>query len=200
MLTRRLAPLIVLTLLAGCAGERSDEGSTFRLGMPRLPHFGTPLFMRDPTGTYRGALEKAVYAGRTSQLWGDVSLTRGCDLQGETRLEVVTQPQHGTAEIRPGRLYAVYPEADPHAACSGRLVEGVLAFYTPAPGFTGIDQAVLRAAEADGNIREVTVNITVNPAPPRTVSRSSSGLRAPRSDATPVEAPKPRQAPTDPDA
>jgi hypothetical protein len=208
MLNRRFHPLLAaapafaLLLLAGCAGDRSDEGSTFQLGLPHLPlpHFGTPLFMKDQTGTYRGSLDKAVYAGRASQLWGDVSLTRDCEIAGDTKLEVISPPQHGTAEIRPGRMYAVYPEDDKHAACSGRLVEGVLAIYTPAPGYLGVDQAVLRAAEADGNQREVTVNITVSPAPPRVVR----SIRAPAARAEPilppVEAPKPRQAPTDPDA
>ena len=203
MLIRRFAALLCLALLTGCSGERSDEGSTFHLGMPHLPfpHMGTPLFMRDPTGTYRGTLDKAIYAGRTSQLWGDVSLTRDCDIQGETKLEVIAPPQHGTTEIKGGRLYAVYPEGDPHAGCSGRLVEGVLAFYTPAPGFLGVDQAVLRGINADGNIREVTVNITVTAPPPR-IARAPRRIQpepAPQ-PLTPAEAPRPRQAPTDPDA
>ena len=203
MLIRRLAPMLVLTLLAGCAGERSDEGSTFHLGMPHLPlpHMGTPLFLRDPTGTYRGTLEKAIYAGRMSQLWGDVSLSRDCEIQGETKLEVVAAPQHGTTDIKPGRMYAVYPDGDAHAGCSGRLVEGVLAFYTPAPGFLGVDQAVLRGTNADGNVRVVTVNITVSPPPPRPVRvPRRAPVEAVPQPMTPVEAPRPRQAPTDPDA
>jgi hypothetical protein len=207
MLNRRLSPLATapacaLVLLSGCAGDRSDEGSTLPLGLPNLPlpHFATPLFRKDKAGTFRGTLDKAVYAGRASQLWGDVSLKRDCEIAGDTKLDVIAPPQHGTVEIKPGNMYAVYPEGDKYAACSGRLVEGLLAIYTPAPAYLGVDQVVLRAAEADGNQRDVTVNITVNPPPPRVVR----SVRAPTARAAPnlppVEAPKPKQAPTDPDA
>jgi hypothetical protein len=200
---RRFALVMIPILLAGCAGERSDEGTTFQLGLPHIPfpHIGTPQFLKDPAGSYRGELQKAVYAGRASQLWGDVSLTRDCEIAGETKLEVVAEPAHGVAVIKPGRMYAVYPEGDPHAACSGRLVDGMLAIYTPERGYTGVDQAVLRGTNANGDVRLVTVDITVAPAPPRPISARRPAVKPPATP--PAEAPVTptyRPRPIDPDA
>ena len=61
-------------------------------------------------------------------------------------------------------MYAVYPDGDPHAACSGRLVTGTLALYTAEKNFTGADQVVLKATTADGTVQNVVVNIAVYPA------------------------------------
>jgi hypothetical protein len=189
MSIRRLAPLLALACLSACAGE----GSGFHLG---FPHISLPFFR---SGSSDGVLQKDAEAGRPVLLWGDTSLGDDCTPAGETKLEVASPPTHGTATIKPGRLYAVYPEGDHHAYCSGRLVTGVLAFYTAEPGFAGADQVVLKAVTADGGVQHVTVNIAVSPAPPK----AQVQRRAP-SQASPNEAPPeptiPKPTIRDPDA
>jgi hypothetical protein len=202
---RRLAPLLIPLLLAACAGDRSDDGTTFHLAMPHigLPRLATPQFLKDKPGVYRGELQKTAYSGRPAQLWGDVSLSRDCTIAGETKLEVISQPAHGTAVIIPGQMYAVYPDGDPHAACSGRLVNGVLALYTADAGYVGADQAVLRGTTADGDLRLVTVDIAVSLPPAHTgVRRPLLGPRPPAAAPlveTPVT-PTYRPRPIDPGA
>ncbi len=170
MSIRRLTPLLALVLLAACSGQRLDDGTAFHLGIPHIPfpHFGG--------GAQAARLEKTAEGNRPLQLWGDTTLGADCTPTGETRLEVTTPPSHGAVAIKPGRLYAVYPQGHPRAYCSGRLVTGVLAIYTAEQGYRGPDQAVLRGTTADGDVSVVTVNISVEahvaPAP-----RSSRALR-----------------------
>jgi hypothetical protein len=195
MSIRRLSPVLGLLLLAGCSGVSLPEGA--------IPTFGLPGFSK-AKGVYRGALQKTVEAGRPTLLWGDTSLAKDCAIAGDTQLEVIAQPSHGAVVIKPGQLYALYPEGDRRAGCSGRLVDGVLAFYTGEKGYAGVDQAVLRGTEADGEVHEATVNIIVRAptARARPASRPASKVFAPSPAPMlpPAAAPKPKQAPTDPDA
>ncbi len=161
MSIRRKASLLALLFLSACAGGDTDQGSSFHLGFPHiaLPRFGS--------GRSDGNLAKDVEAGKPVMLWGDTSLGDTCVPVGETVLDVVSPPLHGTMAIKPGRLYAVYPDGDAHPACSGRLVTGVLAFYTADKAFVGADQVVLKAVRVGGEMQQVTVNITVSPPPPK---------------------------------
>ena len=108
--------------------------------------------------------------------------------------------------IRDGELYAVYPQGAERAYCSGRLVTGVLAFYTAQGGYSGPDQVVLRGATADGEVREVTVNITVKAPPPPVRSILAPKRIAPLAARPPAPSPTPspppirKPVPTDPDA
>ncbi len=204
---RRL-PLLVLIALAGCGtdGGQNDDSASLR---DIIPHVSLPQWLGGEAkgGTYHGSLDKTVLAGRPAQLWGDTSLGRDCTPSGETALEVVKPGNHGVTAIRDGELYAVYPEGAERAYCSGRLVTGVLAIYTAQVGYSGPDQVVLRGTTADGEVREVTVDITVKPAPPAVKS-----VGAPRRITTPAAHPPPapppilmplptrKPVPTDPDA
>jgi hypothetical protein len=198
--------LFTLPLFAACAqsGARADDGPALR---DLVPHISLPHLLggEAKAGPYRGSLDKAVQAGRPAVLWGDTSLGADCTPSGETRLNVTTPPAHGKTVIREGTLYAVYPQGAERAYCSGRLVTGVLAIYTADNGYVGADQVVLRGTTAGGEVRDVTVNITVT-AParqrPRPVIRRAPVAAAPTAAPVlpPMPLPKPRPVSTDPDA
>jgi len=188
MSLRRASSLLALMVLTACGGERTDEGTGFHLG---VPHIGLPHFGGGPHE--KGELQKDVEAGKPALLWGDTSLGADCVPAGETKMEVVGAPTHGEAIIRPGRMYAVYPDGDPHAACSGRLVTGTLALYTAEKNFTGADQVVLKATTADGTVQNVVVNIAVYPA------RAPAPKRKPNAGPQPLP-PTPKPTIRDPDA
>lgn len=200
MSMRRLPSLLFVAVLAGCASGNDDGTRSFHLGVPHigLPHFGTPEFLKDH-GIYRGEMQRVAEAGRPVLLWGDVSLTPECAIAGDTRLEVIAQPTHGFITVDPGRLYAVYPEGDRRSVCSGRLVDGVLAHYTAERAYAGVDQAVLRGVTSEGEVHEVTVDITVQPAKLRTRAPIHSQA-APAPAAAPTPLPSVRQRPISPDA
>ena len=208
MSIRRPTLLLILLVLAGCGtgGGSTDEGAGLR---DVIPHISLPHWLGGEAkgGVYRGSLEKTVFAGRPAQLWGDTSLGRDCTPFGETLLEVARPGLHGATVIRDGELYAVYPEGSERAYCSGRLVTGVLAFYTAQAGYSGPDQVVLRGTTADGEVREVTVNITVKPAPPLIRSPTASRRAAAPAALIPaspppllIPLPTRKPVPTDPDA
>ena len=165
MSIRPFAPLLAIASLSACAGQNSDQGSGFHLG---FPHITLPFLSG---GNSSGVLQKDAEAGKPVLLWGDTSLGDTCVPVGETQLEVTSPPLHGAATIKPGRLYAIYPEGDPHARCSGRLVTGMLAYYTADKAFAGVDQVGLKAVTSDGRVQIVTVNITVSLPPIRTPTR-----------------------------
>jgi hypothetical protein len=209
----RLSPLFAaclfaLPMLAACAGSgepMSDDESALRHVIPHvsLPHW---LGGEAKVGPYHGSLDKTVEAGRAAVLWGDTSLGADCTPVGDTQLEVTTPPAHGKTVVRDGTLYAMYPPGAERAYCSGRLVTGVLAVYTAESGYVGADQVVLRGTTAQGEVREVTVNITVTaaaPQRPRPVIRRAPAAAPPATPVPPpmpLPRPKPRPVPTDPDA
>jgi hypothetical protein len=164
MFTRRLLPVLTLIILSGAVGvAHAQESTGFHLPLPHIDL--TRIGIGAKPGIFKGSLDKTVRAGTPAQLWADTSLGPDCTPKGDTVLEVVTPGAHGATDIRPGELYAVYPEGHKLAYCSGRLVTGVLAIYKAENGYTGADQVVLRGVTADGETRIVTVDITVLPRP-----------------------------------
>jgi hypothetical protein len=159
MFIRRLLPFFAVIAVGGLASAASAQG--FHLPLPHIDL--TSIGIGEKKVVLTGHLDKSARSGLPVQLWADTSLGRDCTPVGETQLEVVTPGSHGATDIRPGELYAVYPQGHKLAYCSGRLVTGVLAVYTAQAGYVGADQVVLRGVTADGETRIVTVDITVRP-------------------------------------
>jgi hypothetical protein len=174
MSIRRVFSLLGLTILSACASGGSEDKSAFHLPIPPI---GLPTFGDGPHE--KGELDKDVEAGKPALLWGDTSLGDRCVPVGETRVEVVGPPLHGVVLVKPGRMYALYPEGDRLAPCSGRLVTGTLAYYTAEKDFTGADRVALKATRIDGTIQQVVVNLTIYPAYAPEPARKPSPRPAP---------------------
>lgn len=74
-------------------------------------------------------------------------------------MTIAEKPKHGRLEIV---HEAVYPKLDgKQSKCATTKVNGVVAYYTPNPGYTGRDRLVIRSPYQDGKIEEGVLSITV---------------------------------------
>ncbi|MGF6159547.1 hypothetical protein M2267_004819 [Ensifer sp. KUDG1] len=74
-------------------------------------------------------------------------------------MTIAEKPKHGRLEIV---HEPVYPKLDgKQSKCATTKVNGVVAYYTPNPGYTGRDRLVIRSPYEDGKIEEGVLNITV---------------------------------------
>lgn len=74
-------------------------------------------------------------------------------------MTVAEQPKHGRLEIV---REAVYPKlVGKQSKCATTKVNGVVAYYTPNPGYTGRDRLVIRSPYEDGKIEEGVLTVTV---------------------------------------
>ncbi len=74
-------------------------------------------------------------------------------------MTIAEKPKHGRLEIV---HEPVYPKLDgKQSKCATTKVNGVVAYYTPNPGYTGRDRLVIRSPYEDGKIEEGVLSITV---------------------------------------
>ncbi|WP_043612470.1 hypothetical protein [Ensifer sp. ZNC0028] len=74
-------------------------------------------------------------------------------------MTIAEKPKHGRLEIV---HEPVYPKLDgKRSKCATTKVNGVVAYYTPNPGYTGRDRLVIRSPYEDGKIEEGVLSITV---------------------------------------
>lgn len=74
-------------------------------------------------------------------------------------MTIAEKPKHGRLEIV---HEPVYPKLDgKQSKCATTKVNGVVAYYTPNPGYTGRDRLVIRSPYEDGKIEEGVLSVTV---------------------------------------
>ena len=97
-----------------------------------------------------------VVAGRPARLGVVSNLTRDCKLGPLAEVRVVTPPKNGTLEVRDAK------QKTPEKARCPNLETSVKAIFYQAPArYRGDDQVVFEIKNADGQLRSVTVKITV---------------------------------------
>lgn len=104
-------------------------------------------------------VKRQTEAGKEVLIRGFAEFDANCSLVRVQTISVVTPPQNGTVQTRPGPV-VIGPNWVGGGHCEGTTLQGVNVFYMPAPGFSGNDRFSLsvrysrRTAAADV---EVTV-------------------------------------------
>ncbi|WP_077964876.1 hypothetical protein [Ensifer adhaerens] len=74
-------------------------------------------------------------------------------------MTVAEKPKHGRLEIV---REPVYPKlVGKQSKCAATKVNGIVAYYTPDPGYTGRDRLIIRSPYEDGKIEEGVLTVTV---------------------------------------
>ncbi|MBD9651311.1 hypothetical protein IB267_23460 [Ensifer sp. ENS09] len=74
-------------------------------------------------------------------------------------MTIAEKPKHGRLEIV---HEPVYPKLDgKQSKCATTKVNGVVAYYTPNPGYTGRDRLIIRSPYEAGKIEEGVLSVTV---------------------------------------
>ena len=114
-----------------------------------------------PEGYGKISIDKAAIGAAEIRLWQNTSVEPDCSPHGQTTLTIVHPPQNGTVRISDEPFFYVFPPQSARAACSQQKVPGHRAFYTASTGFSGHDKVVLEAAQPDGYVRRIWINIDV---------------------------------------
>jgi hypothetical protein len=87
-----------------------------------------------------------------------------CTVTKQAKASVLSRPRFGAARtaLAWGDL-ALAPAGPLYPRCNERKIVGTTVVYTPRPGFTGEDSFSFRLRFVDGEVRKITVNVTINP-------------------------------------
>jgi hypothetical protein len=87
-----------------------------------------------------------------------------CTVTRQAKASVVSRPRFGVAStaLASGDL-VLAPGASLYSRCNEHKIVGTTLIYTPGPDFIGEDSFGFRLRFADGEVRRITVNVTVNP-------------------------------------
>lgn len=106
------------------------------------------------------ALKRETDAGKEVLVRGFAEFDASCSLIRVQTIKVVTSPQHGSVETRPGPV-AIGPNWVGGGNCVGTTLQGVNVFYVPAPGFSGSDAFALDVRYSKRRIVRAEVAVTV---------------------------------------
>ena len=99
-------------------------------------------------------------AGKEVLVRGFAEFDASCSLVRVQTVSVVTPPQHGNVETRPGPV-VIGPNWVGGGNCVGTTLQGVNVFYVPAPGFSGRDAFSLDVGYSKRRIVRAEVAVTV---------------------------------------
>jgi hypothetical protein len=104
---------------------------------------------------------KHVASGKPVRLHFSYSLNPDCTRTGEISMRVTQAPQHGQVHATRAREFPNYAATNVRSACNRRRVEGMLASYVSARGFTGTDYLSIEAIYPKGLLKQLSYTIDV---------------------------------------
>ncbi|MGV3634705.1 MAG: hypothetical protein ACO1NY_10195 [Pseudorhodoplanes sp.] len=97
---------------------------------------------------------------RTRVFWS-TNINPDCSPLGETVVRINKPAKNGKVEVEDGEGHTSFKPDVQRYKCNEKLLPGKSVFYTPAPGFTGTDQAELEYFMGTGDARKLRLKITV---------------------------------------
>jgi hypothetical protein len=96
-------------------------------------------------------IQKTTPAGQPVKIRNHVKLSPGCG-GSSPEIDFSPGPAHGKVEVKPDRfVFGKGYVSGGLRECEGREVDGVAIWYTPAPGFHGVDQFTWSASFGGGS-------------------------------------------------
>jgi hypothetical protein len=118
--------------------------------------------------TLKGEAQEAVKAvtikGGTVTVGPFATVGSHCTVTNQAKASVLLRPRFGVARTALARGDLVLaPDGPLYTRCNERKVVGTTVIYTPRPAFTGEDSFSFRLRFVNGEVRRITVIVTVNP-------------------------------------
>lgn len=98
-------------------------------------------------------------AGKSIQLTIYGAVTESCEDAPVPTVQIAHAPANGMLTIRMQRL----PVPAGAAQCGGKAIPILVLYYTPADGFTGVDQIAIRAGVMGQPVRSQKIVVEVTP-------------------------------------
>jgi len=110
------------------------------------------------------------FAGHKMQVTNLFALTLDCIVPDGWAYEIVKQPEHGVAELKPNSFFPAYAADNPRFKCNSTKINSYTLIYTPTLGYKGPDIIVYLEIGPGGLAWETTVHFNVRPFPMATPS------------------------------
>jgi len=111
------------------------------------------------------------FAGHKMELAFLYSLDIDCSLYEGYAYEIIKQPEHGTAELKPHTAFPYFPKGNPRVRCNEQKVDGQLLTYKPNAGYKGPDSLTYVMIAPSGLAWERTYKFNVRSMPAATSGR-----------------------------
>jgi hypothetical protein len=107
-------------------------------------------------GAKQSQFSRQIAPGKKTKITSASLVKQDCTFAGFPYTGVVKPPAHGKIDVEHGPVAANFPKGSPAYVCSGKSVQGNVIYYTPNPGFSGIDQFTMRLTglNTDGTVQD----------------------------------------------
>ena len=115
-------------------------------------------------GEARETVSAVTVKGGTVTVGPFATVGPACTVTHQAKASVLSRPHFGVARsaLAWGDL-VLAPDAPLYTLCNEHKIVGTTLVYTPRPDFTGTDSFTFRLRFFNGEVRRITVNVTVNP-------------------------------------
>jgi len=108
------------------------------------------------------------FAGNTMELMFLVALEIDCSVDEGWAYEIIKQPEHGIATLKPHTGFTYFAKSNPRHKCNEQKVEGQLLTYKPDAGYKGPDSLTYVSINSSGMAWERTYRFNVRALPAAT--------------------------------
>jgi hypothetical protein len=116
------------------------------------------------TGEAQETVRAVTVKGGTVTVGPFATVGPSCTVTHQAKASLLSQPHFGAARatLAWGDL-VLAPDAPLYQRCNEHKIVGTTVVYTPRPSFAGEDSFTFRLRFVNGEVRRITVNVTINP-------------------------------------
>ena|SRR5262249_11971395 len=123
------------------------------------------------SGIKKEEFVRYAFAGNTMELMFLVALEIDCSVDEAWAYEIIKQPEHGVATLKPHTGFTYFPKSNPRHKCNETRVDGQMLTYKPDTGYKGPDTLTYVAINPSGMAYERTYRFNVRALPAATLKK-----------------------------
>jgi hypothetical protein len=121
------------------------------------------------SGVKKEDLVRYAFAGNKMNLTFLYALEPDCSLIEGWAFEIIKEPEHGKAELKPHTGFPIFPKGNARYKCNEQQVEGQMLTYKPDAGYKGPDSLTYLMISPSGLAWERTYRFNVRQLPAHTL-------------------------------
>jgi hypothetical protein len=116
-------------------------------------------------GVRREDIVRYAFSGQQMNLAFLYAVEMDCSVIDGWEYEIIKQPEHGIAEIRPHTGFTFFPKGNPRAKCNEQKIDGQMLIYRAEKGYKGPDSFTYLTINPAGFAVERTYRFNVRALP-----------------------------------
>jgi hypothetical protein len=159
MMLRKAAVIFACGILGSCAPETRVTQQVVTIPAPAA------AAVQPPPGAIPadGVVRRVAVAGVPLRISFFADVNADCTSAGIAKVSLATNPSHGSVSIAPADGYTNYPANNQRYSCNKQKTPGIVADYTAAKTYSGVDTFTLTVLWPLGVPVQRTFLVTVQP-------------------------------------